>query len=89
MTHPERTRPIRDRKGPRGTARTRAAARQSADRMAELNALAALYAEQHGDTPALQAARRNLLDRETLAFSEGHAMGRAIAAGLAELRGAA
>lgn len=89
MTHPERTRPIRDRKGPRAAARTTAAARRLAGRMTELNAPAALYAEQHGDTPEAQAERRELLDREALAFSENHAWDRAIAAGLAELRGAA
>lgn len=89
MTHPERTRPIRDRKSPRGPARTQAAARQHADRLTELNALAALYAEQCGDTPDAQAERRDLLDRETLAFSDGRAWQRATAAGLAELRGAA
>lgn len=89
MTRPERTRPVRDRKAPRDTARTRNAARQLADRMAELNALAALYAEQYGDTADVQAERRDLLDRETLAYSEAHAWERAIAAGLAELRGAA
>lgn len=54
-----------------------------------LNALAALYAEQHGDTADVQAERQDLLDRETLAYSEAHAWERAIAAGLAELRGAA
>ncbi len=89
MTRLERPRPIRDRKGPRGTARTQAAPRMLADWMTELNALAALYAERHGDTPEVQAERRDLLDREALAFSESHAWGRAIAAGLAELRGAA
>ncbi len=89
MTHPEPRRPIRDRKGPRGPARTQAAARQHAERLTELNALAALYAEQWGDTLAAQAERRDLLDRETLAFSESRAWQRAIAAGLAELRGAA
>lgn len=89
MTHPEPRRPVRDRKAPRDTARARNAARQLADRMTELNALAALYAEQWGDTPDAQAERRDLLDRETLAYSEAHAWERAIAAGLAELRGAA
>jgi len=95
MTHPERSRPVRDRKGPRGTGRTQAAARRLADRMTELNALAALYAEQHGDTPEIQAERQEAL----LAEIEGHwgdgvgspaayAWDAAIRDGLAELRGA-
>jgi|GEM_PF-6091080 len=96
MTRPERSRPIRDRKGPRGTARTRAAVRQSAVRMAELNALAALCAEQHGDTPELQAERRDALLAEIgghwgdgIGSPAAYAWDAAIRDGLAQLRGAA
>lgn len=94
MTHPERSRPIRDRKGYRGP--SRAAVRQAAARITELDALAALYAEQHGDTPALQAERRDALTAE-IGGRYGAAVGStataawdaAITGALAELRGTA
>ena len=85
MTHPERALPLRDRKGYRGPAvhvpRSRAL---PADRLAELNALAALFAEENGDTEQLTASRQRVLFVEVGAYEDG-AMDRAIRGGLREL----
>lgn len=55
-----------------------------AERLAELDRLAALFAAEHGDTEQITAIRRRVLFVEVAAY-EDDAMGRAIRDGLAEL----
>lgn len=86
MTHPEHALPLRYRKGYRGPVVATPAPRSlPAERLAELDALAALFAEVNGDTPETTAERRRTPDIEALAFSDAHAWDRAIRNGLREL----
>jgi hypothetical protein len=54
----------------------------------ELDALASLFAEAHGDTAELTAIRRRVLYAEVAAYEAG-AMRRAIEQGVREMAGAA